>query len=209
MSQDAVEGPTGKVKLFTERLILREVEEDDWSSVHRYWSDPEVGRYMPRRTLDEKGAKDLVQKALLGQQSQPRRYFRLVVTLKDGHRIVGDCVCRVTDQDNREDLARIVGQAYIGYFLDRKFWGHGYATETAKALLAYGFKRLDLNRIWAWCDVENSASVRVLEKIGMKQEAHFRSSVLIQGLWRDCLVYGLLKHEWSPPGTFLDASIEA
>ncbi len=114
----------------------------------------------------------------------------------------------MTDQDNREDLARIIGQAYIGYFLDRDFWGHGYATEVAKALLDYGFKQLDLNRIWAWCDVENSASIHVLEKIGMKQEAHFRSSVLIEGSWRDCFVYGLLKHEWTSPETFLDTSID-
>jgi len=110
--------------------------------------------------------------------------------------LVGDSVCRVTDPESREDLARIIGQAYIGYFLSRGSWGKGYATEVGRALLSFGFDQLKLLRIWAWCDTENSASVRVLEKLGMRREAHFRKSVMVQGGWRDCFVYGILRDEW-------------
>ncbi len=187
--------PPAKVTLTTKRLTLREIEEDDWKSMLHYWSDPEVGRYMPRGALDEKGVKGLVQRAKSGQRSQPRRYFRLAVTLRGEHNIIGDCVCRLNDPDNLEDLSRIMGQAYIGYYLDREFWSRGYATEVASALLANGFGSLGLNRMWAWCHTENLASVRVLEKVGMKREAHFRKSVLVQGEWRDCFVYGLLKDD--------------
>jgi RimJ/RimL family protein N-acetyltransferase len=177
--------------------VLREIEESDRASLS-YWSDPEVTRYMPRGVVSEEGVRDLVERALEGRGSKPRRYFRLAVTLKESGRLVGDCVCRVTDQESREDLAKIIGQAYIGYFLNRESWGRGYATEVGRALLSFGFDQLKLLRIWAWCDTENSASVRVLEKLGMRQEAHFRKSVMVQGNWRDCFVYGMLRDEWDP-----------
>ena len=183
------------VRLTTERLTLREIEEDDWRSLLDYWSDPEVARYMPRGALNEEKVKGLVQRAVLGRRSHPRRYFRLAVVLKEGHQFVGDCVCRLVDPDNLEDLSRIIGQAHIGYYFGREFWGHGYATEVASALLAYGFETLGLQKLWAWCDTENLASVRVLEKIGMNREGHFRKSALIQGKRQDCFVYGLLKDE--------------
>ncbi len=184
------------VRLTTPRLVLREIEESDTGSLHSYWSDPEVTRYMPNGVVSEKGIRDLVQKALAGQGSKPRRYFRFAVTLKESGTLVGDCVCRVTDPGSREDLARIIGQAYIGYFLGRGSWGKGYATEVGRALLSFGFDQLKLLRIWAWCDTENSASIQVLEKLGMRREAHFRESVMVQGNWRDCFVYGILRDEW-------------
>jgi len=176
---------------------LREIEESDTGSLHSYWSDPEVTRYMPNGVVSEKGVRDLVQRALAGRGARPRRYFRLAVTLKESGTLVGDSVCRVTDPESREDLARIIGQAYIGYFLSRGSWGKGYATEVGRALLSFSFEQLKLLRIWAWCDTENSASVRVLEKLGMRREAHFRKSVMVQENWRDCFVYGMLRDEWN------------
>jgi len=184
------------VRLTTPRLVLREIEESDTGSLHSYWSDPEVTRYMPNGVVSEKGIRDLVQRALAGRRSRSRRYFRFAVTLKEGGTLVGDSVCRVTDPESREDLARIIGQAYIGYFLSRGSWGKGYATEVGRALLSFGFAQLNLLRIWAWCDTENSASIRVLEKLSMRREAHFRESVMDQGNWRDCFVAGILRDEW-------------
>jgi [ribosomal protein S5]-alanine N-acetyltransferase len=184
----------------TPRLILREMERSDSGSLYSYWSDPEVTRYMPRGVLSQKGVGDLVQKALEGRDVEPRRYFPLAVTLKEGETPVGDCVSRVTDQESKEDLAKIIGQAYIGYFLNRESWGKGYATEVGRALLTFGFEQLKLLRIWAWCDTENAASIRVLEKLGMRQEAYFRKSVKVQGKWQDCFVYGILRDEWDSIG---------
>ena len=184
------------VRLVSDRLVLREIEETDLKTIHGYWSTPEVGRFMPRGPLSEEGAKSLVQKAITGRYSQPRRYFRLAVILKDGSKLIGDSVLRISDPNNSEDLSKIIGEAYIGFFFDKLFWGQGYATEVAKALLAFGFQKLRLKRIFAWCDTENTASFRVLEKTGMKREAHFRKGVLIQGDFRDCYVYGCLSEEW-------------
>jgi len=185
------------VRIVTHRLVLREIEESDLVALHNYWSDSEVARYMPRGPLTEDGVKSLVQTAITGRRSQPRRYFRLAMVLKEGERIIGDCVCRVSDPENREDFSRIIGQAYIGFFFSREVWGHGYATEVAGSL-AFGFEHLGLAKIWAWCDTENEASVRVLEKVGVRREAHVRKSLMVQGEWRDCFVYCLLSDECVP-----------
>src|SRR5437773_5516783 len=99
------------VRLTTPRLVLREIEVSDTGSLHSYWSDPEVTRYMPNGEVSEKGVRDLVQRALAGRGARPRRNFRLAVTLKESGTLVGDSVHRVTDPESREDLARIIGQA--------------------------------------------------------------------------------------------------
>lgn len=184
------------VKLETDRLLLREIEDADFRALHNYWSTREVWRFMPRGQPGEEVTKKLVQKAISSRIARPRRYFRLAVTLKQNKDLIGDCVCRITEPGNYEDLAVIIGQAYIGFFLDKNYWRQGYATEVAEALLLLGFDRLRLQKIFAWCDTENLASIRVLEKAGMKREAHFRRSVHIQGEWRDCYVYAILSDEW-------------
>jgi RimJ/RimL family protein N-acetyltransferase len=86
--------------------------------------------------------------------------------------------------------------ANIGFCLNREYWGKGYATETAMGLLNYGFAELQLQRVEANCDPENSASRRLLEKIGMTYEGLLREKVLIHGEHRDYLVYSILKNEW-------------
>src|SRR5207249_11141413 len=78
------------VRLTTPRLVLREIEESDTGSLRSYWSDPEVTRYMPNGVVSEKGIRDLVQRALAGRGSKPRRYFRFAVTLKESGALVGD-----------------------------------------------------------------------------------------------------------------------
>ena len=187
----------GDIQLATQRLLLREIESSDQASLYSYWSDLEFARYLPRGPLTEESVSDFVERVLSGRHSRPRRYFRFAITLKEDGRFVGDCVCRISDPENREDLSRIIGQAYIGYFLAKEFWGQGYATEVAKTLLSFGFQKLGLVRIWAWCDTENLASIRVLEKVGMKREGHFRRSVDHRGKWRDCFVHGILHDEWN------------
>src|SRR5436189_5130947 len=105
------------VRLTTPRLMLREIEESDTGSLRSYWSDPEVTRYMPNGVVSEKGVRDLVQRALAGRGSRPRRDFRLAVTLKESGMLVGEGVCRVADPGSREVLAGIIGPAYVRYYL--------------------------------------------------------------------------------------------
>jgi len=89
--------------------------------------------------------------------------------------------------------------ASLGYCLDDGAWGHGYATEAAGALLAWGFDAWDLNRVQAETDTRNLASARVLEKLGFVREGTLREDCVVNGEVSDSWVFGLLRREWRPP----------
>ena len=86
--------------------------------------------------------------------------------------------------------------ASLGYCLDDAAWGHGYATEGARALLQWGFDTLDLNRVQAEADTRNVASARVLEKLGFVLEGTLREDCVVNGDVSDSWVFGLLSREW-------------
>jgi [ribosomal protein S5]-alanine N-acetyltransferase len=88
--------------------------------------------------------------------------------------------------------------ASLGYCLSEAAWGHGYATEAARALLQWAFATLDLNRVQAEVDTRNVASARVLEKLGFVREGTLREDCVVNGEVSDSWVYGLLRREWRP-----------
>jgi ribosomal-protein-alanine N-acetyltransferase len=83
--------------------------------------------------------------------------------------------------------------AALGYCFTEAARGHGYATEAAAALLAWGFEELDLNRVQAETDTRNLASARVLEKLGFEREGTLREDCIVDGVVSDSWVYGLLR----------------
>jgi len=87
---------------------------------------------------------------------------------------------------------RASGTAELGFWLGRPWWGRGYTTEAARAVLGFGLTGGGLHRITATCDPENVGSARVLEKIGMSREGRLRDHLLIRGEWRDRLLYAAL-----------------
>ncbi|TMD62463.1 MAG: GNAT family N-acetyltransferase [Chloroflexi bacterium] len=155
--------------LATKRLVLREFEEEDWSAVLAYQSDPLYLRYYHWTHRSEQEVREFVQMFIALPNEEPRTKFQLAITLASDGRLIGNCGIRMKTPGARE--------ADIGYELDPHFWGSGYATEAASELLAFGFRDLVLHRIWAWCIAENIASARVLEKIGMRREGHLRENV--------------------------------
>ena len=84
----------------------------------------------------------------------------------------------------------------VGYLFNPAHAGRGYATEASRALLQVGFEELGLHRIIGRLDVRNAASARVLERLGMRREAHFVQNEWLKGEWTDELVYAMLDREW-------------
>ena len=121
------------------------------------------------------------------QSADPRGYFDLAVTLASSGELVGGSGIRVASPHRRE--------AHLGYAYRRDVWGLGYATEAARALIAFGFERLGMHRICAYCDVDNIASARVLEKAGMQREGLLRQHMLMHGRWRDFYLYAILEDD--------------
>ncbi|WP_341525888.1 GNAT family protein [Nostoc sp. UHCC 0302] len=173
--------------LQTERLIIRDIVASDLEAVHSYACESEVVRFMPWRPNSLEDTKNFIDRAIALQKDEPRHHFELAVILKSKQQLIGACGLHLSNADNREGL--------IGYCYNQNFWGQGYATEAARALLSLGFEQLGLHRIIATCDPANIGSARVMEKAGMRREGHFRENIWIKGKWRDTLLYAILESE--------------
>lgn len=153
-----------------------------------YQADPRYQRYYDLTAPTEQGARDFVAMFLAQQHAQPRLKFQLAVTLKRTGALIGNCGVRLQAPGAQE--------ADIGYELNPEQWGQGYASEAARAMVAFGFTELGVHRIWAHCIADNAASARVLEKLGMRQEGRLREQEYFKGRWWDTLLYAILEPEW-------------
>lgn len=177
------------MELVTQRLVLREFVPSDWRDVLAYQSDALYLRFYEWESRSESEARAFVQMFLGWQLENPRSRYQLAMILQEEDRLIGNAGIRVND-------SRLL-EANIGYEVDSRYWGRGYASEAARALLTFGFESLTLHRIWAHCLAENSASARVLEKIGMHLEGREREKEWIKGRWHDRLTYAILDREWT------------
>jgi len=172
----------------TERLLLREFAEEDWSAVLAYQSDPRYLRYTPWHERTEAEVRAFVDRFRDWRGETPRTRFQLAVVLRGEGRLIGNCGIRIIDPAARG--------AETGYELDPRYWGRGYATEAAGAMLAFGFEELGLHRVAAQCIAENAASVRVMEKLGMRREGRLVEEQWMKGRWWDRLLSAILDWEW-------------
>jgi RimJ/RimL family protein N-acetyltransferase len=175
------------VRIETERLVLREFRPDDWRAVQEYAADPQVVRHLVWGPNTEEDTRGYIRRALAARDAEPRRGYELAVDLTDEGRLIGAARLEVSDPQNRA--------GWIGYCFNRRYWGRGFATEAVRAVVDFGFTQLDLHRIFATCAPENSASARVLEKLGMRREGHIVRHKWIRGRWRDSCLYALLEEE--------------
>ena len=183
-----------RMRLVTARLVVREFAEDDWSALHAFESDPEAVRYQSYEPRTAEGCRELIRLSLADPAEQPRRVYDLAVLRRAEGDLIGRCGLKLAGAAQREGT--------LWYILHRAHWGRGYIPEAARALLDVGFAELGLHRVWADCDPANAASIRVLEKLGLRREAHFREHLWLKGAWADSLIYAVLDREWptaSPP----------
>jgi RimJ/RimL family protein N-acetyltransferase len=88
-------------------------------------------------------------------------------------------------------------QVEIGYVLHPDAQGQGFATEASRALVDLAFRELDAHRVFGRIDARNLASGRVLERLGMRREAHLVSNEWVKGEWTDEAIYAVLASEWA------------
>ncbi|MBX9568238.1 MAG: GNAT family N-acetyltransferase [Candidatus Obscuribacterales bacterium] len=174
--------------LETERLSLREFIKSDWKAVHEYACDPEVVRYLEwgPNTADE--TVGFLDGTIACQRERPRRVFEFAVVHKAENKLIGGCGIRVNELDNE------LGE--VGYCFNRNYWGQGFASEAAWAVIEFGFISLALHRVYATCDANNIGSATVLSKCKMRKEGHFLKDKKVRGIWRDTMLFALLKEEW-------------
>ena len=141
----------------TPRMLLRQFTEQDAHLIKDLNSDPAVVKYLHEPLLKtNEHALQVITDIILPQYKN--KLGRWAMHLKSNNEFIGWCGLKYNAASNEIDL---------GYRLRQIFWGKGYATEAAKATLAYGFNTLHLKQITGTAHVENLASIKILEKIGM------------------------------------------
>ena len=162
--------------LQTERLQLRRLRLDDAGDVFEYASDPEVSRYTTwkaHKTLEDS-------RAFLSSVIELYNSLQVApwgMEHKEHRKLVGTCGFVSWNLRHR--------RAEIAYALARPYWNQGYTTEAVRAVIAFGYRVMGLNRIEARCDVPNIASARVMEKVGMKYEGVLRHHMFTKGEYVD------------------------
>lgn len=177
----------------TERLTLRMMTSDDIDDIYDYQSREDVCRYLlfEPRTLEQVAEKvEACSRAttLASDGDYLQLALELPGTGRARARVIGDSFFK---------LANVAeSQGEIGWTLHPDFMGHGYASEAAGTVLGIAFEQLGLHRVIANLAPENSASIALCLRLGMRKEAHFVKDIWLKGDWVDTGIYAILRDEW-------------
>ncbi|WP_131535846.1 GNAT family N-acetyltransferase [Pedobacter nototheniae] len=154
------------MKIFaeTERLLLRELLPEDINGLLQLDSDPEVHQYLGQKTIStiEESSQNL---NYIRQQYIDNGIGRWAVIEKQTNQFIGWSGLKlITDLTNGH-----INYYDLGYRFIKEYWGKGYATESAKASISYAFNQLNANEVYAIADIDNLASIKILEKLGLKR----------------------------------------
>ena len=175
--------------LRTERLELRPVRDDDVDRMLEYRNLPEVTRWLLHTEVDAASFRAAWRRA-----TQDPDDHSVAVTLSGV--VIGTVSLRLTDGMGQPGMPRLT-EAELGYTFDPAHGGRGYATEAVVATVAHAFETLGVRRLTAGCYADNLASVRILDKVGMRREQHGVADSWHAELgWIDGYTYALLAEEW-------------
>lgn len=173
----------------TQRLLLRPMALDDAEAVFSYRSLPEVNTYTYTpvwTSLDD--ARAHVEKYVPMLANPENGFGKWMIVRRDTSAVIGDVFL------NKE--AELQGTAEVGYMLHPDHQGQGFATEAVRAALRIGFEEWCVHRMYARVDEDNIASVRVCQKLGMRQEARLIENDRRGHFWSNELIFAMLDREW-------------
>jgi RimJ/RimL family protein N-acetyltransferase len=151
--------------LLTERLRLRRSRPEDAETIAGYRADPDVGRYQGWERTDAEGIRADIEQMAYRSPGEPGGWVQLSVEERDTGRLVGDVGLSPADAEP--------GVIKVGYTMAPAFQGRGYATEAVGALVDYAVDKLGADIVRAYASAENTPSIRVAEKVGMKLMERF------------------------------------
>ncbi|QHQ61212.1 GNAT family N-acetyltransferase [Anaerocolumna sedimenticola] len=170
----------------TQRLRLRSFRPEDWKDLHEYLSDEDVVKFEPYETYTEEESR---QEAI--NRSGNDAFWAVI--LKENNKLIGNIYFEKQEFETWE----------IGYVFHTAYQKFGYATESARAIMDYAFYNLNARRIVARCDTKNTASWKLLERLHMRREGHYRKLRYFKmdkenlPIWIDAYEYAILSEEWN------------
>ena len=170
----------------TDQLVCRQITTADAPILHQYWSDSDVTEYMslePFKNIEE--TLDMI--ALLNSLPENKEGIRWAITRKGDNRALGTCGFH----NSKPEHFRVE----MGYELGKEYWGQGIMTEALTAILDYGFKHMDYNRVEAFVNYGNMRSTGILEKLGFQREGILREYEYNRGKFVNQYCYSLLKSD--------------
>ena len=183
MSNQEKQQPT----IHTERLVLRPFQLTDAPEVQRLAGDRAIAAVTQAipHPYEDGMAQDWI-------KTHPKNFVEgkgvvFAIAFPETNMLCGAIGLLINQEHNHAEL---------GYWIGQPFWGNGYCTEAALAVLKYGFESLGLHRIYSSHFSSNPASGRVMQKIGMRYEGCLRQHILKWGKFQDIVKYGILKSEW-------------
>jgi len=182
--------PRPQYPIETERLRLRPFTRGDVDDVFSYRSLEEVARYLFDPPLSREECALAVQQRTTqtGVEDDGDRVI-LAVESRDGGPVIGEVSLILRSRDAR--------QGELGWIFHPQSQGRGLAFEAAQAMLSLAFGVVELHRVFARCDALNEPSWRLMERLGMRREAHFREHGLFKGRWDEEFIYAILAREWA------------
>ena len=181
----------------TKRILLRKMSLTDAKDMFEYAQDSQVSKYAGWNVHSSIQDSKLFLKHTINKYKK-NHISSWGIVHKAEQKFIG--TAGFTDWNLQHNYAE------IGYTLSRKYWGKGYMTEVVNAIIYFGFRTMMLNRIEARCVIENIASARVMEKVGMKYEGILRQCMFMNGKYCNLKIYSILKEEFS--GKQYDDSIK-
>jgi RimJ/RimL family protein N-acetyltransferase len=176
--------------LATPRLLLRPFREGDADDLYAYRSRPDVVRhlYFDTSTYDEVCGV-VERRSTMNRLGTEGDVLVLAVEEQATGRLVGDVSLTWTSAAHR--------QGELGFVFHPDVHGRGYAREAATAVLDLAFDRAGLHRVYGRADARNEPSARLMQRLGMRLEAHLRENEIFKGEWGDEVVYAVLAREWA------------
>jgi RimJ/RimL family protein N-acetyltransferase len=176
------------IELETERLILRPINRNDAESIFRYRSDSITNKFQGWIPKNIEDVQDFIKNRVSSTINENGTWFQFVIILKTIGELIGDTGLHFFDKENK--------QVEIGCTISKKYQGNGFATEAMSEVMKYLFDTMNKHRIIASIDPRNINSIRLVEKLNFRKEAHFKESIMSNGTWVDDLIYAILKNEW-------------
>lgn len=176
-------------EIVTERLALRDLEASDCQQIFQYRSRPEISQFQSWGTQSPDEIRTLIHRLSVIEPGTPGIWYQVGIILLSSRQLVGDCGFHVLESDPR--------QVEVGIALAPEHHGRGYATEALRALLDYLLVGLGKHRAFGSVDPRNTPSIRLMERLGMRKEAHFVKSLWFKGDWVDDVIFAMLGSEWA------------